>query len=62
MRYIVLLVSVKPLKAFVYDRFWLRFALKPFSLHQLDDYEKHFTVFNYADSSKIKQVRGLYGS
>ena len=46
-RYIVLLRSVSPLRVYVYKHFWLRFANKPFSLEDLDDYEKHFTVMNY---------------
>ena len=46
-RYIVLLRSVRPLKLYVYKYFWLRFANKPFSLDNFDDYEKHFTVMNY---------------
>merc|ERR1711974_441648 len=33
-----------------YNRFWLRFANIPFSLEQLDVYEKHFTVMNYNDA------------
>lgn len=46
-RYIVLLRSVSPLRLYVYKNFWLRFANKPFSLQDLNDYEKHFTVMNY---------------
>lgn len=57
MRFIVMLNSVKPLKVVMYNNFWLRFANKPFSLDRFDDYEKHFTVMNYTDPSKIKQVR-----
>lgn len=48
-RYILLLQSTKPLKVFAYDRFWLRFANKEFSLDNYDVYEKHFTVMNYND-------------
>lgn len=29
---------------------------RSFSLTEFEDYEKHFTVFNYLDSDKIKQV------
>ncbi|KAK2726709.1 tubulin--tyrosine ligase-like protein 12 isoform X2 [Artemia franciscana] len=50
MRYLVLLRSVKPLKAFVYNRFWLRFSNKPFELAHLEDYERHFTVMNYGET------------
>lgn len=46
-RYVVLLQSVQPLRLYAYRHFWLRFANKPFSLADFDDYEKHFTVMNY---------------
>jgi len=49
-RYIILLKSVEPLEVYAYNRFWLRFANIPFSLEQLDVYEKHFTVMNYNDA------------
>ncbi|EPQ04225.1 Tubulin--tyrosine ligase-like protein 12 [Myotis brandtii] len=55
-RYIVLLRSVKPLRLFVYDVFWLRFSNRPFALNDLDDYEKHFTVMNYDPEVVLKQV------
>ncbi|XP_020664293.3 tubulin--tyrosine ligase-like protein 12 isoform X1 [Pogona vitticeps] len=55
-RYIVLLRSVKPLKLYVYDVFWLRFSNRPFSLDDLDDYEKHFTVMNYDPGVSLKQI------
>ncbi|XP_072256407.1 tubulin--tyrosine ligase-like protein 12 [Pyxicephalus adspersus] len=55
-RYVVLLRSVRPLKLYAYDVFWLRFANRPFSLGDLDDYEKHFTVMNYAPSVQLKQI------
>ncbi|XP_032804901.2 tubulin--tyrosine ligase-like protein 12 isoform X1 [Petromyzon marinus] len=55
-RYIVLLRSVNPLSLYVYNVFWLRFSNKPFSLERLDDYEKHFTVMNYAPGVVLKQV------
>jgi len=54
-RYIVLLSSVQPLKVYAYNRFWLRFANIPFSLDDLDVYEKHFTVMNYTDTN-LKQM------
>lgn len=38
---------------FVYDTFWIRFANKQYSLDDLWDYEKHFTVMNY---SKFKMT------
>ena len=56
-RYVVLLASVKPLKLFVYKVFWLRFANRKFSLDDYDDYQKHFTVMNYASPEKLLQVR-----
>ncbi|KAH0616403.1 hypothetical protein JD844_027467, partial [Phrynosoma platyrhinos] len=55
-RYIVLLRSVKPLRLYVYDVFWLRFSNRPFSLDDLDDYEKHFTVMNYDPAVSLKQI------
>ncbi|KAG8183034.1 hypothetical protein JTE90_015665 [Oedothorax gibbosus] len=48
-RFIVLLKSIQDFELFVYERFWLRFANKPFSLGDFEDYEKHFTVMNYGD-------------
>ncbi|XP_054997775.1 tubulin--tyrosine ligase-like protein 12 isoform X2 [Sorex araneus] len=56
LRYVVLLRSVDPLRLFVYDVFWLRFSNRPFSLDDLDDYEKHFTVMNYKPDATLKQV------
>ncbi|GBO01309.1 Tubulin--tyrosine ligase-like protein 12 [Araneus ventricosus] len=49
LRFIVLLRSIQDFELFVYERFWLRFANKPFSLEDFEDYEKHFTVMNYND-------------
>ncbi|XP_059352286.1 tubulin--tyrosine ligase-like protein 12 isoform X2 [Daphnia carinata] len=51
LRYIILLSSVDPLKAFVYRRFWIRFANRPFELDHFDEYERHFTVMNYSASN-----------
>ncbi|XP_058061415.1 tubulin--tyrosine ligase-like protein 12 [Anopheles bellator] len=48
-RYVLLLKSVDELCAYVYTNFFLRFANKPFQLDDFDDYEKHFTVMNYAE-------------
>ena len=31
---------------------------RPFSLDHLDDYQKHFTVMNYAEGVQLKQVTG----
>ncbi|XP_054911404.1 tubulin--tyrosine ligase-like protein 12 [Poeciliopsis prolifica] len=55
-RYMLMLRSVQPLCLYVYDVFWLRFANKPFSLDHFDDYQKHFTVMNYAEGVQLKQV------
>lgn len=55
LRYVILLRSVKPLKLYAYQRFWLRFANKEFALDQFEDYEKHFTVMNYS-GNKLKQM------
>ncbi|PSN47034.1 Tubulin--tyrosine ligase-like protein 12 [Blattella germanica] len=52
-RYVILLKSVKPLKAYAYRNFFLRFSNKPFELKDFDDYEKHFTVMNYNDSAPL---------
>ena len=54
-RYIILLQSVKPLKVYAYNRFWLRFANIEFDLTDLDVYEKHFTVMNYIPTH-LKQM------
>ncbi|KAM8979994.1 tubulin--tyrosine ligase-like protein 12 [Sarcophilus harrisii] len=55
-RYIVLLRSVRPLRLYTYDVFWLRFSNRAFALDDLDDYEKHFTVMNYDPNVPLKQV------
>ncbi|XP_059702117.1 tubulin--tyrosine ligase-like protein 12 isoform X1 [Haemorhous mexicanus] len=55
-RYVVLLCSARPLRLYSYDVFWLRFSNRAFSLDDLDDYEKHFTVMNYAPGVTLKQV------
>lgn len=55
-RYMLMLRSVKPLRLYVYDVFWLRFANREFSLDHFDDYEKHFTVMNYAPDAELKQI------
>ncbi|CAK6975642.1 tubulin--tyrosine ligase-like protein 12 isoform X2 [Scomber scombrus] len=55
-RYMLMLRSVKPLRLYAYNVFWLRFANRPFSLDHFDDYQKHFTVMNYAEGVQLKQV------
>uniref|UniRef100_A0A8C9XEA6 Tubulin tyrosine ligase-like family, member 12 n=1 Tax=Sander lucioperca TaxID=283035 RepID=A0A8C9XEA6_SANLU len=55
-RYMLMLRSVQPLRLYAYNVFWLRFANRPFSLDRFDDYQKHFTVMNYADGVELKQV------
>ncbi|KAM3587746.1 uncharacterized protein V6R79_013179 [Siganus canaliculatus] len=55
-RYMLMLRSVEPLRLYAYDVFWLRFANRPFSLDHFDDYQKHFTVMNYAEGVELKQV------
>lgn len=40
-------------RVFVYDRVWPRFALEPYDLNDLDMYEKHWTVMNYANEEKM---------
>ncbi|KAJ8930613.1 hypothetical protein NQ314_016526 [Rhamnusium bicolor] len=56
-RYVVLLQSIKPLKAYVYKEFFLRFANEPFELNEFDVYEKHFTVMNYIDDANLKHMK-----
>ncbi|XP_061124360.1 tubulin--tyrosine ligase-like protein 12 [Syngnathus typhle] len=55
-RYMMMLRSVKPLRLYAYNVFWLRFANRPFSLDHFDDYQKHFTVMNYTEGVKLKQI------
>ncbi|CAN9508056.1 unnamed protein product [Ophioblennius macclurei] len=55
-RYMLMLRSVQPLRFYAYNVFWLRFANRPFSLDHFDDYQKHFTVMNYAEGVELKQV------
>ncbi|XP_076657468.1 tubulin tyrosine ligase-like 12 isoform X2 [Halictus rubicundus] len=56
-RYVVLLKSVKPLKVFAYKNFFLRFANKRFSLNNLDEYERHFTVMNYSEQARLCHLK-----
>lgn len=55
-RYVFLLKSVEPLEAYIYTNFFLRFANKPFSLDQFDEYEKHFTVMNYGENLRLLHI------
>lgn len=55
-RYVIVLKSVNPTKVFIYNNFFLRFANKPFDLSNLDDYEKHFTVMNYAEGVTLHRM------
>lgn len=55
-RYVILLKSVKPLKAYAYKNFFLRFSNKPFEMNDFDDYEKHFTVMNYSAPASLKHM------
>nr|XP_021186375.2 tubulin--tyrosine ligase-like protein 12 [Helicoverpa armigera] len=52
-RYVILLNSVNPTEVYVYNNFFLRFANKPFSLDNFEEYEKHFTVMNYSESAPL---------
>ncbi len=55
-RYVLLLRSIRPLKLYVHKIFWLRFANKPFSMKELDDYETHFPVMNERNNSDLRQM------
>jgi len=57
LRYVLLLKSVKPLRAYAYRNFFLRFANLPFALDNLDVYEQHFTVMNYTEENPLYHVR-----
>nr|CAH7742881.1 unnamed protein product [Callosobruchus chinensis] len=56
-RYVLLLKSVKPLDAYVYKKFFLRFANKPFEMKDFGDYQKHFTVMNYNAPSDLLHLK-----
>lgn len=56
-RYVILLKSVKPLKAYIHRKFFLRFANHPFTLDHFDDYEKHYTVMNYQTEAQLHHVK-----
>lgn len=56
-RYVILLKSTKPLVAYVYSNFFLRFSNKEFALNNFDDYEQHFTVMNYSEESPLYHVK-----
>jgi len=47
LRFIALLRSVDPLEIYVYKPFLVRFANKPFSMDEFEDYEKHMTVMTF---------------
>lgn len=50
-RYVLLLKSTKPLQAYAYRNFFLRFANKSFEMKNFQDYEQHFTVMNYRETT-----------
>lgn len=52
-RYVFLVKSAEPLEAYIYTNFFLRFANKPFTLDNFDEYEKHFTVMNYGEHLQL---------
>jgi tubulin--tyrosine ligase-like protein 12 len=56
LRFIVVVKSVAPLEAFVYDVFWPQNALLPYATDQIDIYEKHFTVMNYTGVGMTKMT------
>uniref|UniRef100_A0A8C2IY13 Tubulin tyrosine ligase-like family, member 12 n=1 Tax=Cyprinus carpio TaxID=7962 RepID=A0A8C2IY13_CYPCA len=49
--YMVLLRSVEPLRLYM-----LVFLSRVFSLDHFDDYQKHYTVMNYASDVQLKQI------
>lgn len=55
-RYVLLLKSMKPLEAYIYKKFFLRFSNIPFDLKDFDLYEKHFTVMNYNENTVLKHM------
>eukprot|EP00759_Apiculatamorpha_spiralis_P048440 PhF_6_TR43641/c0_g1_i1/m.67060/K16609/TTLL12; tubulin--tyrosine ligase-like protein 12 len=55
MRFVVLLRSVDPLEVYLYDTFYIRAALQPYSLDNIDVYEKHWTVMNYKHGVDMKK-------
>lgn len=56
-RYVVLLKSVKPLRAYAYANFFLRFANLPFALNNFDVYGQHFTVMNYTEEDALFHLK-----
>ncbi|XP_072745998.1 tubulin--tyrosine ligase-like protein 12 isoform X2 [Anoplolepis gracilipes] len=56
-RYVILLKSVKPLRAYAYANFFLRFANLPFALNNFDVYEQHFTVMNYTEENELFHLK-----
>ncbi|XP_076234455.1 tubulin tyrosine ligase-like 12 [Calliopsis andreniformis] len=56
-RYVIMLKSVNPLRAFAYKNFFLRFANKEFALNNFDVYEQHFTVMNYSEDTPLCHVK-----
>jgi tubulin--tyrosine ligase-like protein 12 len=55
-RYVLILRSIRPLKLYVHKIFSPRFANKPFSMKQLDDYETHFTAMNSQANTHLRQM------
>lgn len=56
LRFVVMLTSVCPLELLVHKKFVVRVSNKIYSLDNLDDYEKHFTVMNYRKDAVLKQI------
>ncbi|ESO05228.1 hypothetical protein HELRODRAFT_185510 [Helobdella robusta] len=53
LRFIVMLISLQPLKLAVHKKFLIRVANREFSMRNFDEYEQHFTVMNYKPGAKM---------
>lgn len=58
LRFILLVRSVSPLRAYLFKHFWIRSANKVYSLDErcLSSYDTHFTVMNYGAGEDMKTI------